>query len=550
MAETERGNSNESILKAAERLRNKRRSRTETETMDLIHELEIRRVQLDMQKSWPDNGRSKSDVEKFISIYDHAPMGYFIMDAGCTISSINFRGAEMLGRERTVLLKSNFRDFVSKKSISAFDDFLQKLLETNSTEVCNIWIQRDPAEAILAHIEGVKSFRDGDYLLTALDITEREYAQEKLKSSEIRYRRLFESALVGILILDGVNGKILDVNPFLINLLGYSYDELLGKYLWEIGIAISTSQSLNAVTELLENGSIYIDNLPLKNKSGKTLFVEVAGVLFTAGDIKVIQINFHDITGRKISEEKLKENEVRLNEMIATKDKFFSIIAHDLKSSFHSIIGIGSLLSEKVQKRDYEEIEEFAEIIQSSSWKAMNLLTNLLEWSRSQTGRIEFNPVYTEVHGIISEVFDLVKESASEKLITISVESAKNAVVFCDKPMVSTILRNLITNSIKFTHRGGRIIVTVIRDDNESTIIVSDNGIGIKKEVIQKLFRIEESFSTEGTDGEKGTGMGLLLCKDFIDRHRGRIWAESEEGEGCRFIFTLPETKAFQSSSS
>ena len=237
-------------------------------------------------------------------------------------------------------------------------------------------------------------------------------------------------------------------------------------------------------------------------------------------------------------------NEERLQELNLTKDKFLSIIAHDLKSAFNSIIGLGNLLAEKVRKKDYEEVETFAYIIQESSWKAMGLLTNLLEWSRSQTGRIEFNPHDIEILELISDVCEFLKESASEKSIKISVEDPQNAIVFCDKEMISTVLRNLISNAIKFTERNGFIIVSVTREESFSRISVGDNGIGMRKEVVEKLFRIEESFSTTGTAGEEGTGMGLLLCKDFIDRHKGQIWAESEPEKGTRIIFELPARTA------
>jgi PAS domain S-box-containing protein len=546
MNEAEQTSSNESILKAAERLRKKRLSRSESETMDLIRELEIRRVQLDMQKNHIENGsRAKSEIEKFIAIYDMAPMGYFIIDTPGNITSVNFKGAEMLGKERAELLKCNFRDFLKNDCTTIFDEFIQRLIDSEIPGTCKLWMNRtNSSNPVLLHIEGVKSMRQDNYLLTAIDITDQERAEQQLKNSEIRYRRLFESSLAGIMILDGQSGKILDANPFLTVLLGYTTEELIGKYLWQIGINISTSHSLNAITELLEKGYMHIDDLPVKTRDGKQLFIEAAGVIFTAGNEKIIQINFHDITRRKASEEKLKENEIRLSELNATKDKFFSIIAHDLKNSFNSIIGLGNILSEKVMKKDYDEIEAFAEIIQSSSWKAMNLLTNLLEWSRSQTGRIDFNPRKVLFIEIVSEVCDLVKEWASEKMITINVEDFQNAILFCDREMISTVLRNLIANSIKFTPKGGKIIVSAESRNSGTKILVSDNGIGIGKDLIGKLFRIEESFTTAGTEGEQGTGMGLLLCHDFISKHGGEIWVESEPGQGSTFIFTLPETMA------
>lgn len=434
----EKANSNEFITNAAERLRKKKVSRTEAETMSLIKELEARRVQLEMNKSFTHENvaRPREDSDGLIPIFDHT-------------------------------------------------------------------------------------------------------------SSE---RMLFESALVGIMIFDGATDKILDINSFLTNMLGYSPEELAGKDLWTAGIITGTKESLNRIAELMQKGFSRIDDIHVRTKEGKQLIIELDVSHIIAGNEKVIQLKFHDITERKIADEKLRENQHRLNDLIVTKDKFVSIIAHDLTNSFNSIIGLGNILATKVREKDYAGIEAFAETIHDSSWKAMNLLTNLLVWSRSQTGRIDFCPGHFSIAEVISGVCELFKESAEEKSIDISVDDPQNAIVFCDKEMISTVLRNLISNSLKFTRRGGIIISSVVQDESGTTISIRDSGVGFTNEAIDKLFRVEESFSTNGTEGENGTGMGLLLCKDFIDRHGGKIWVERDTVEGTIINFTLPERQVFRSS--
>jgi PAS domain S-box-containing protein len=390
------------------------------------------------------------------------------------------------------------------------------------------------------HIEGIVSTDDSKVLVTLTDITEREIVEQKLQSSEMRYRRLFETAKDGILILDAYNGQIVDVNPYLIEILGYSYEELLGKELWEIGIFKNIEESKTAFLELQNKGYIRFEDMPLETKSGKPINVEYVSNVYLVDKAKVIQCNIRDISDRKRAEENLKESENRLRELNATKDKFFSIIAHDLKSPFTSIIGLSELLAEQVSNNDYNGIGEYANMIQASSWHAMDLLTNLMEWSRSQTGRMEFKPVNIDLVELIEEASALLQESANQKNIIISKYLPARLLWSADRSMINTILRNLISNAIKYTNPDGKIDISAIQGDKELTISVSDDGVGITDDNLKKLFLIEVCSSSRGTRDEEGTGLGLILCKEFVLKHHGKIWAESVPGEGSRFTFTIP----------
>ncbi len=535
--------------KAEERLIKKRpekaTSPNEAEALKLIHELEVHQIELEMQNEQLRAAELKASEasEKLVALYDFAPTGYFTLDRDSMIISLNLSGARILGNERSVFLNRKFRGFITPETLEVFNDFLMKAFETYTKQTCEVRVIPNTGDSRFILVEGIVSKEEQECFLTAIDITEREIAEEKLRNSEMRYRRLFESAKDGILILDARNGQIVDVNPFLIKLLGYSYEEFLGKELWEIGFFKDIKDSKNALLELQVTGYLRYDDLPLKSKSGKLINVEAVCNVYMVDHARVIQCNVRDIQERKRTEAILKENEIHLRKLIATKDKFFSIIAHDLKSPFNSIIGFSNLLAEQVRKKDFKEVEEYAEIIQNSSWRAMDLLTNLLEWSRSQTGRIVFNPKIVEFDELISEVIELLNDSASQKSITIKSEMPHQLTLIADKAMISAVLRNLISNAIKFTNTGGIINISVSQDEKELMVSVSDNGIGIKKDAIKKLFMIEESFSTTGTKGEEGTGLGLLICNDFVSKHGGKIWAESQEGKGSRFIFTLPKKK-------
>ena len=256
-----------------------------------------------------------------------------------------------------------------------------------------------------------------------------------------------------------------------------------------------------------------------------------------------------DVTDQKLAEFKLIESEAQLRELNATKDKFFSIIAHDLKSPFNSIIGFSNLLIRQIEEKDYASIEKYAGIIQNSSQQAMDLLMNLLEWSRSQTGRIVYTPEKIDISTSINKVAELFLASAQQKSITIYLETSANLSFFADKAMINTILRNLISNAIKFTNVGGEISISAKQMLNVLVVSVSDNGVGMDEESISMLFRIDQNHTTLGTNEEKGRGLGLLLCKEFVEKHGGKIWVESFPGKGSKFHFSIPNSISVNSSS-
>jgi PAS domain S-box-containing protein len=243
---------------------------------------------------------------------------------------------------------------------------------------------------------------------------------------------------------------------------------------------------------------------------------------------------------KKIAEEGLKESELELRELNAQKDKFFSIIAHDLKSPFNGVLALSEMLVEQINEKDYSGIEHYANLMWQSSERAMNLLMNLLEWAQSQTGRIGFNPEFFEVYDLIEENALVFDEVAAQKDISIKRSLGGTISILADKQMISTVLRNLISNAVKFTYKGGEIYISAQKTESEVVISVSDNGKGMPKARLEKIFRIDQNESTPGTANENGTGLGLILCKEFVEKHEGRIWVESIEGKGSSFSFAIP----------
>ncbi len=229
-----------------------------------------------------------------------------------------------------------------------------------------------------------------------------------------------------------------------------------------------------------------------------------------------------------------------LRELNSTKDKFFSIIGHDLGNQFNIIVGFSEMLVSDFRNMDAKKIEHHLTNIFNSSRLSHELLNNLLTWAKIQTKAIKFNPEEFDIRSKIVESVDFLEGAYTKKNIKVDVTAKEEVRVFADANMFSSVVRNLVANAIKFTHPHGRITIEIRKRENECEVIVSDTGIGIPEENIAKIFRIDSNHSTLGTNGEKGTGLGLILCKEFIEKHNGKIWVESVEGKGSRFIFTLP----------
>jgi len=238
--------------------------------------------------------------------------------------------------------------------------------------------------------------------------------------------------------------------------------------------------------------------------------------------------------------EKVNQQNAQLQALNATKDKFFSIIGHDLKGPLNSLTSFSGLLINHTESLSKEEIQMLAKDFDKSLKNLLALLNNLLEWSRSQAGNIEFTPEAFDLNVLIKENKGLLRTQAQNKKINILDDSTASVRVSAHRQSLSTVVRNLISNSIKFTPEGGLIKLATKQRTDHVLVSIADTGVGMSREVIDKLFRIDAKHTTKGTADEKGTGLGLILCKDFVEKNGGRLWVESEEGKGSIFYFTVP----------
>lgn len=243
---------------------------------------------------------------------------------------------------------------------------------------------------------------------------------------------------------------------------------------------------------------------------------------------------------------KLYESEGQLKELNENKDKFFSIISHDLRSPFNSLLGLSGILANDIESLSNEEIKYFSKHIYDTSKNVLNLVDNLLQWSRLQTGKIEFSPGVISLRNLVGMVTDILKGNIIKKNIELRNEIRENTFIYADENMMTSVLQNLISNALKFTRKKGSIEIFDTDAGDFSEISVRDNGVGMTKENADKLFKIGKNSTTLGTADEKGNGLGLILCKEMVEKNNGKIWVTSEQGKGTTFTFTVPKDKILQ----
>lgn len=337
------------------------------------------------------------------------------------------------------------------------------------------------------------------------------------------------------------NSNLLGCNKAFEDMTGISIDSMIGTktnhiYL-KTELSLNTSDIiLNANNDLVSNEGVvtFNDNSNHKVILYKKGFNEPSGKL-----LGVLGI-FIDITDIKDAQKSLENSQALLKKALNAKDKFFSIIAHDLKNPFNAIIGLTSIIKEDFDSLSKSELQQYNDLINQSSNNIYNLLENLLEWARTQSGSIKINTSTFKINDAIIESAKLSSQSINQKNIKLSIDMNDNFEVIGDRNMIMTVLRNLLSNAIKYTKNEGEIDITVQQKKKFTKVTVSDNGIGIQSKDLKRLFKIDQQVSTLGVDNEKGTGLGLIICQEFISQNGGIIEVSSQLGEGTSFSFTIP----------
>jgi PAS domain S-box-containing protein len=370
----------------------------------------------------------------------------------------------------------------------------------------------------------------------------------RMEISEQRYRMLAENVADVIWVMNITLGKFTYISPSVYHLRDVTVEEAMNESL-ESSLEPRSAQTLieklaiaiKNLEDYPDEKKYYIDEIQQYKKDGSLIWIETVTHLMINknGEMEVMGVS-RNINARKIAEAIQKESKNKLRELNTTKDKFFSIIAHDLMSPFNTLIGFCAVLVKQAEQNEMEAVTLSAKLMQDAAEKTRGLLKNLLEWSRTQTGRIPNNPELIDLQNILQEEIELLIASAKQKGIELQINIPVNTNVYADKYMLSTIFRNLIANAVKYSYPGGLITVSVENNQINWLFAVKDTGVGMSPKVCKSVFIIGAHASETGTQKEPGTGLGLILCKEFVEKHGGKIWVESTVGLGSTFYFTLP----------
>lgn len=489
-----------------------------------------------------EEGLKKSEA-KYRQIVETAQEGIWMIDEHDLTVFVNPKLCKMLGYGSEEIIGKSPRNFMAPEFVENAEERFLDHQKGNPHVIDHHFIKKDGSSfwCILSSTPILENgiFKGSLAMLT--DITDRKKAEEELRQSETRFRMLHESLRDAFVQVD-MEGHIIGFNKIFCEMLKYSPEELHQLKYQDLTPEHWHTYEQSIVNEqIIPLGYSQVYEKEYRRKDGTVFPVELRTILSTGknGNPVSMWAIIQDITERKLAELKLKQQAEELIELNALKDKFFSILAHDLKNPFSLLLGASELMIDQLGKGESESAKRLAAVINKSAKNGLHILEDLMEWSKIQTGGVKFNlqklNLRTEVENIVGDIDILAKS----KKIGLKSEITENIEVFADKYMINVILRNLLENAIKFTPESGSVSIIAKQDHNFANIIVKDTGVGISHENIHKLFKLDGQFSTPGTAMEKGTGLGLLLCKEFVDKHRGKIWAESEVGKGSSFTFTI-----------
>ena len=372
------------------------------------------------------------------------------------------------------------------------------------------------------------------------DITDRKVAEEAVRESEARYRRFFDEDLTGDFITTP-EGVLLDCNPAFLRIFGFAQkSDAIGRNIMEWYPDHSERQRI--VAHIRTHRVLEAHETTRYRKDGSLMHVVLnfAGEFDATGELTCVRGYLFDNTARKQAENALRERERQLREFNAQKDKFFSILAHDLKNPLIGFLSFAELLESDFDNLPLAERTMLIQHFHVSAEMLIALLEDLLTWGRVQQDRIEYYPVEFPLELLIARAIALLSENAGQKQISLINAAAAPGKVYADVNMTDTILRNLIANAIKFTRPGGAVTISTTGSADGVRVTVADNGIGIPPDMLGDVFRLDGRTKRPGTNGEKGTGLGLILCKEFAEKQGGALWIESEPEKGTRVMFMLP----------
>jgi PAS domain S-box-containing protein len=414
-----------------------------------------------------------------------------------------------------------------------------------------VLISRDATEHSIDHSAApIRDEPDGKIIGAVMvfhDVTQRRVAEHKLEASEIRYRRLFEAAHDGILILSTTTRRITDVNPFMLELLDYPREHFIGKELWEIGIFRDKEANQNAIHELHEKGSVRFENMPLQDRNGHRHPVEIVANVYQEDTVPVIQCNIRDI-GDRVQFERQREA-LLANEQAArmeaeaanrSKDLFLATLSHEVRTPLNAILGWATIL--RAGKCEDADLKEGMEVIERNCKLQAQLIEDVLDVSRIVSGKMELNIGPCELITVINAAIDVIRQAANAKGIRFEIDldpAASHA--SCDTRRMQQVIWNLLANAIKFTPSGHAVWISLSRERSAARIQVRDEGQGITPDFLPHVFDRFRQAENSTRRKHGGLGLGLSIVKHIVELHGGAVFAASAgEGRGATFAVNLP----------
>jgi PAS domain S-box-containing protein len=383
-------------------------------------------------------------------------------------------------------------------------------------------------------------------LLAIEDITDRRRAEAAMEQSEVRYRRLFQMAKDGILILDADTGKVIDANPFMTALLGYSHDEFLGKELWEIGLFRDIKESQAAYRKLQEKGYVRYEHLPLENRSGQKVEVEFVSNVYRENDRQVVQCNVRDITERSRLQRLTHEQAEALADLDRRKDEFLAMLSHELRNPLAPILNAALLLRlhsnrNRLQGIENPILQQSASIIERQVGQLTKIVDELLEVSRITTGRIQLHQESIALGFVVQNAVATVRSLIDQRKHELVVSLPTQAIwVHADAARLEQVVVNLLTNAAKYTDQGGHVWLTLQQEGEEAVLRVRDTGVGIAPEILPRIFDLFTQAVRSLDRSQGGLGIGLALVQRLVEMHGGTVAASSALGQGSEFVMRLP----------
>jgi hypothetical protein len=483
----------------------------------------------------------KRSEEVYKTILRTTMEGYCLVDMQGRIIDTNEAYCRMIGYSREELLTLGVKDIEAADTEEVIKKRIQIILKTGSDFFETRHRHKDGREIFVEASVNLLTTDQPKVCCFMRDMTERKRLEETLNESEERFHSLYDNSILG-LYRTKPDGQILLANPALIKMLGYStFEELADRNLEKEGFEPDYPRNL-----FIEQIELAAEVRGLESewfcKDGKVVYVRENAKAVRDADGKTLYYDgtVEDITELKNAEAKLKIINAELNKNIVEKDKLFSIIAHDLRSPFLAFLNLTQMLAEDSKSFSAEELSEIGINMNQSANNLFSLLQNLFEWANMQQDSTKFQPVELSLSELISTNVELVNQRSIQKGIQIINIATTPVYVYADKNMINSVLSNLLWNAVKFTNKNGAVIINEKKNGNQMIeISVKDTGVGINKKEMANLFKIGEKTGSKGTDGELSTGLGLLLCKEFVEKNGGKIWVESKEGVGSTFYFTI-----------